>query len=98
MDPIPGDPRALGDASLVAGARPAPKAVWARRATIAIIIVLALVAVYAVGRRLVLGPDRFTIEQTSEVVSRVDGMRYRVHGGHDAPSAPPTRSRPSTAA
>jgi hypothetical protein len=85
MDPIPGDPRALGDASLVAGARQNPKAGWARRATIAIIIVLALVAVYAVGRRLVLGPDRFTIEQTSEVVSRVDGMRYRVHGGHDAP-------------
>jgi len=58
---------------------------WGQRALLAVVIVLALLAVYLVGRRLVYGPDRFTIEQTSEFVSRVDGMRYRVHGGHAGP-------------
>lgn len=60
-------------------------ATWGRRVIVAVVIVLVLVVAFVVGRRLVLGPDRFTIEQTREVVSRVDGMRYRVHEGHTGP-------------
>jgi hypothetical protein len=75
----------FGPEGLAAAPAPATAAVWGRRLLIAVVIVLVLVVAYFVGRRLVLGPDRFTIEQTSEVVSHVDGMRYRVHGGHAGP-------------
>jgi hypothetical protein len=59
--------------------------VWGRRLLVATVIILVSIVFYFVGRRVVLGPDHFTIDQTSEVVSRVDGMRYRVHGSHAGP-------------
>ena len=63
-------------------AAPSAVAAWSRRLLIAVVITLVLLAVYFAGRWLVLGRDRFTIEHTHEVVSHVDGMRYRVHEGH----------------
>ena len=51
----------------------------------AILVVLVALVVFAVGcarRR-----ARFTIDQTSERVSAVDGMRYRVHERHDESQA-----------
>jgi hypothetical protein len=60
---------------------------WGRRLALAAAIVLALLllagAAYLV--RHALGADRFTIEMTRPVLSRVDGLRYRVHEGHGAP-------------
>jgi hypothetical protein len=55
---------------------------WGWRLLTAALIVLLVLCAYWVCRRLILGPDRFTIEQTSGVVSTVDGASYRVHGGH----------------
>jgi hypothetical protein len=55
---------------------------WGRRLLAAALIALLVLCIYWVCRRLILGPDRFTIEQTSGVVSTVDGVSYRVHGGH----------------
>lgn len=62
-----------------------PAAVWGRRVLIAVVIVLVVLIVFFVARRLILGADRFTIENTRPVVSRVDGLRYRVHEGHSGP-------------
>jgi hypothetical protein len=56
---------------------------WSRRVALAVALVLVLAIIFLVCRRLVLGPDHFTIEQTHPVESQVDGMPYRVHGGHD---------------
>lgn len=58
---------------------------WVRRISLAAILVLVLVLIYYAARRVILGPDQFTIEQTTPLVSAVDGMKYRVHEGHAAP-------------
>jgi len=62
-----------------------PATVWRRRAGIAAIIVLSLVVAFYAARRVITGVDRFAIEQTRPVASRVDGMLYRVHEGHPGP-------------
>ncbi len=67
------------------GATPAPAPAWGRRVLIAVVIVVCAILIYLLGRRLVLGADRFTIETTRPVVSRVDGMQYRVHENHSSP-------------
>jgi len=61
---------------------------WGRRLLYATVIVLTVLAVYFAGRRLVLGPDRFTIEHARPVVSRVDGLSYRVHEAHAGRNGP----------
>lgn len=50
-----------------------------------VLTALAIFIAYAVGRRLARGPDRFTIAQTRGVISRVDGLPYRVHESHSGP-------------
>ena len=50
-----------------------------------VLTLLIIFTACAVSRRLARGPDRFTIAQTHEVVSHVDGLPYRVHGGHSGP-------------
>jgi hypothetical protein len=74
---------ACGSAGGVSGG--AAAAAWGRRVAAAAVVVLALVVAAAVGRRLVRGSGRYAIGRTREVVSRVDGMRYRVHEGHAGP-------------
>jgi hypothetical protein len=64
---------------------PAPSAAWGRRVLVAVVIVLIILVAFAAARRVILGSDRFTIEHTRPVVSRVDGLRYRVHEGHAGP-------------
>lgn len=60
-------------------------ATWGRRIAIAIAIIFVAAIIYTAGRRILLGPDHFTIEQTHEVVSHIDGLNYRVHGSHAGP-------------
>lgn len=67
---------------------PAPKAPgltgsWPRRIGVAVVIVLVVLVIFLVVRRLVLGPDHFTIEHTRPVLSQVDGVKYRVHEDHN---------------
>jgi len=82
--PTPG-PAGL-EASRKAPSTKAPAAAaWGRRFLIAVVIVLVVVVAFYAGRRLIMGPDHFTIEHTRPVVSHVDGMSYRVHEGHVGP-------------
>jgi hypothetical protein len=48
-------------------------------------IVLVAVAIYYVALWALRRLERFTVEQTEPVTSKVDGMPYRVHGRHSAP-------------
>lgn len=61
---------------------------WGRRLLYAAAIVLAVLVVFFVGRRLIFGADRFTIEHTRPVTSHVDGLRYRVHEAHAGRNGP----------
>lgn len=54
----------------------------ARRALLAVVIVVAVLIMYAIGRKLLAGNESFTIEQTQQVTSSVDGLQYRVHSQH----------------
>lgn len=63
-----------------AGGRPGPAPRKDRFLT-AVLVVL-IVVVIAVLARAVVWPDRFTIRSARPVVSKVDGLRYRVHEGH----------------
>jgi hypothetical protein len=56
---------------------------WGKRILIAVIIVLIILIAYFIGRRYIFGSDHFTIEQTSEIVSSLDDLPYRVHKGHE---------------
>ncbi len=58
---------------------------WVLRVTTAVVIALAVVCIYYGVRRALFGGDRFTIEQTRPLASRVDGSAYRVHEGHAGP-------------
>ena len=60
-------------------------AVWGRRILIAVVIVIVILIAFCIARRVIVGSDRFTIEQTRPIVSQVDGMRYRVHENHTSP-------------
>ena len=48
-------------------------------------ILLVLAAAYCCARWALRGADRFTIEDTRPLASRVDGLQYRVHEGHRDP-------------
>ncbi len=52
---------------------------------LALAIVLVLVATYYVSTWVLGKLERFTVEQTKPMKSKVDGMVYRVHGKHQAP-------------
>ena len=57
---------------------------WGRRALLdtafALVIVLAVLVAFTVGRRIARGPGaRFAITQTRPVASRIDGASYHVH-------------------
>lgn len=55
---------------------------WVRRILLATVIVLVIIFAYCAGHKLLSARDDFTIDQTRQVVSRVDGLSYRVHEGH----------------
>ncbi len=55
---------------------------WGARLSAAAIIAIAIVLVFVLARRVILGLDRFTIERTRPILSKVDGLQYRVHLGH----------------
>jgi hypothetical protein len=63
---------------------PSPQRSPGASVALAALTVLAAIAAYRLGRR-ALGLDRFAIGRTRPVVSRVDGLRYRVHEGHAGP-------------
>lgn len=50
-----------------------------------VLTLLIIFTAYAVSRQLTHRADRFTIAQTNEVVSHIDGMPYRVHENHSGP-------------
>jgi hypothetical protein len=62
--------------------QPGPERDQGRRVLAAVVIVLLVLLAFFGARRLIKGPDRFTIEQTRPLTSQVDGLRYRVHEGH----------------
>jgi len=59
--------------------------VWAGRLLVASVVALIIIVLYFAARRLILGADRFTIENTKPIVSTIDGIPYRVHEAHLGP-------------
>lgn len=53
---------------------------WGRRLLMGALIALVMIVALHIGQRVF--RDHFTIEQTTRVVSHVDGLTYRVHEGH----------------
>lgn len=61
-------------------------AMWSRRIAQGVLIALVIVVVFCAARRVLHG-DKFTLEDTVGMKSRIDGMTYRVQPGHKDPQA-----------